>query len=511
MPSLPRSSTLSSPNAGHPGAAPAVRFALSDRRVATDRRDQQIAGACGSYLRTEIEHARQDASAEEKKRLECALSELELARIGTIHAFCGDLLRERPIEAAIDPLFKVAAEDEASELADQAFETWFQAALGAPPEAVRRILRRRSKRRPPREALRSALGSLIDHRDFPAPWRRDAFNRSAAIDTIMEQLARVAALAAESSRPDDHLTRNLREIRRFVDENARAEAVRGRDYDGLEASMRGFAHARSWTYQGFRRTRFGALSRDEVLLRRNAVKEELDAFVAASDADLAPLLHEALQSAVSAYEALKSRTGRLDFVDLLIKTRDLIRDDAGVRTELQRRFTHFFVDEFQDTDPLQAEILLLLSADESSETDARNIQPVPGKLFLVGDPKQAIYRFRRADVAIYEDVKKALLEKGAQLLHLTTSFRGPPSLQSFVNTAFSPVMGASPDESQAAYVPLDKWRPEIVGRPTIIALPVPRPYADYGKIINRQIEESLPEAVVGAAPPHRAARSWHPP
>jgi ATP-dependent exoDNAse (exonuclease V) beta subunit len=109
----------------------------------------------------------EDASAEEQKRLERALSELELARIGTIHAFCGDLLRERPIEAGIDPLFKVAAEDEASELADQAFETWFQAALGDPPEAVRRILRRRSKRQPPREALRSALGSLIDHRDFP--------------------------------------------------------------------------------------------------------------------------------------------------------------------------------------------------------------------------------------------------------------------------------------------------------------------------------------------------------
>lgn len=178
----------------------------------------------------------------------------------------------------------------------------------------------------------------------------------------------------------------------------------------------------------------------------------------------------------------------------MIKTRDLIRDDVGVRTELQRRFTHFFVDEFQDTDPLQAEIVLLLSADEPSETDARKIQPVPGKLFLVGDPKQSIYRFRRADVAIYEDVKKTLLANGAQLLRLTTSFRSPPSLQLFVNAAFSPVMSASPDESQAAYVPLDEWRPEITGRPTIIALPVPRPYANYGKITNRRIEESLPDA-----------------
>jgi len=302
-------------------------------------------------------------------------------------------------------------------------------------------------------------------------------------------------LAAESSWPDDYLARNLMEIERFVAENTRAEAVRGRDYDGLEASLRSLVRRRSWSWQGARRTRFGALSRDEVLLRRNAVKEELDAFIAASDADLAPLLHEALQSAVGAYEALKSRTGRLDFLDLLIKTRDLIRDDAGVRTELQRRFTHFFVDEFQDTDPLQAEIVLLLSADEPSETAARKIQPVPGKLFLVGDPKQSIYRFRRADVAIYKDVKKTLLANGAQLLHLTTSFRSPPSLQLFVNAAFSPVMGASPDESQAAYVPLDEWRPEITGRPTVIALPVPRPYADYGKITNRRIEESLPDAM----------------
>jgi ATP-dependent exoDNAse (exonuclease V) beta subunit len=284
------------------------------------------------------------------------------------------------------------------------------------------------------------------------------------------------------------------EIERFVAENARAEAVRGRDYDGLEASLRRFARERSWNWKGAQRTRFGARSRDEVLNRRNGVKGELDAFIAASDADLAPLLHEALQSAVSAYEALKSRTGRLDFLDLLIKTRNLIRDEAGVRTELQERFTHFFVDEFQDTDPLQAEILLLLSASDSKETDARKVQPFPGKLFLVGDPKQSIYRFRRADVAIYEDVKKTLLEKGAQLLHLTTSFRSPPSLQSFVNAAFAPVMGASPDESQAAYVPLDRWRPEIAGRPTIVALPVPRPYADYGKITNRQIEESLPDA-----------------
>src|SRR5215831_14777935 len=172
---------------------------------------EKAAGEMKLRLRSEIERARQEATAEERKRLERALSELELARVGTIHAFCGDLLRERPVEAGVDPLFDVAAEDEAEGLADQAFESWFQHALADPPEGMRRILRRRSRSRAPREMLRSAFGSLLDHRDFPAAWRRDAFDRQAAIDTIMEQLIGVGSLASKSSRPDN-LTQNLAEI-----------------------------------------------------------------------------------------------------------------------------------------------------------------------------------------------------------------------------------------------------------------------------------------------------------
>src|SRR5262249_53325311 len=113
----------------------------------------------------------------------------------------------------------------------------------------------------------------------------------------------------------------------------------------------------------------------------------------------------------------------------------------------------------------------------------------------VGDPKQSIYRFRRADVAIYEHVKNRLLADGAEPLFLNTSFRSLPSLQSFVNAAFAPVMGPSSDGSQASYVPLEPWRPETAERPTIVALPVPRPYSDRGQIANWRIDESLPDAV----------------
>ena len=102
---------------------------------------------------------------------------------------------------------------------------------------------------------------------------------------------------------------------------------------------------------------------------------------------------------------------------------------------------------------------------------------------------------RRADVAVYEEVKHRLLTTGARLVHLSTSFRGLPLLQSFVNSAFAPVMAAEPDGSQAAYVPLGHWRPDVADRPTIVALPVPRPYSDWGRIVGWRIEESLPDAV----------------
>jgi superfamily I DNA/RNA helicase len=108
--------------------------------------------------------------------------------------------------------------------------------------------------------------------------------------------------------------------------------------------------SRAWSWKGSPRTTFGQLSRDEVLARRDRAKADLEEFVARSDADIAPLIHEALQAPISEYVALKARAGVLDFLDLLIKARDLIRDNADVRQELQQRFTHVFVDEFQDTE-----------------------------------------------------------------------------------------------------------------------------------------------------------------
>src|SRR5688572_7516321 len=134
---------------------------------------EKAAGEMKLRLRTELERAREKAAGEERVRLERALAALELARIGSIHSFCADLFRERPIEARVDPMFEVAAEDETERLYNSAFDGWIERILADPPEGVRRILRRNE----PKDQLRRAGWNLVDRRDFDGAWRRDPFDR----------------------------------------------------------------------------------------------------------------------------------------------------------------------------------------------------------------------------------------------------------------------------------------------------------------------------------------------
>ena len=111
----------------------------------------------------------------------------------------------------------------------------------------------------------------------------------------------------------------------------------------------------------------------------------------------------------------------------------------------------------------------------------------------MGDPKQAIYRFRRADVGTYEEVKQLLLKNGAELLQLTTSFRSLPSIQAMINRAFAPHMDGMSENLQAGYVPLSPFREEYTEQPSIVALPVPEPYK---KMFSMEaVEDSLPDAI----------------
>ena len=157
----------------------------------------------------------------------------------------------------------------------------------------------------------------------------------------------------------------------------------------------------------------------------------------------------------------RRRAGRLSYVDLLELTAKLLRRSPGARRDLGRRYRRLLIDEFQDTDPLQAEIAFLLASEPEGEEAAdaqrwRSSEPRPGALFVVGDPKQSIYRFRRADIELYNEVKERFGSIG-RALTLTTNFRSCPPIGDLVNKAFASESrfpeAATP--SQPAFASLD--------------------------------------------------------
>jgi ATP-dependent helicase/nuclease subunit A len=458
---------------------------------------EKAAGELKLRVREQIEERRRCSSdGAERQRLDGALEKLEEAHISTIHSFCRDLLLERPVEAGIDPLFEVAPQDEADGILRAAFDRWFEEALRAPGPGLKRILARADSGREetPTSWLFNATVELAQWRDFPSEWERPRFDRESELETLFAEMGAIGALADFGS-PGDWLYESLAKIRLVASEALRLEKIRGVDLDAREAALMKLLRGSQnyWSWKGFGGD-FGETSRSDVVRRRAEFHRRLKILCDRIGADLAPQLKSELQAVIDRFQQLKRRVGKLDFMDLLLLARDMIRDHATVRIELQGRFTHIFVDEFQDTDPLQAEIILLLAADDPNDRDFRSVRPAMGKLFIVGDPKQSIYRFRRADIGLYQRVKQQLLQSGACLEHLTVSFRARPEIQSMVNSAMAPWMAES--ETQAAYEPLSSWR-EDSAQPPIIALPVPKPYGHFGKITNYAIDESLPKVVAG--------------
>ena len=463
---------------------------------------EKAAGELKLRLREQLEKRRREARDPEAPRLDAAVQNLEEAHVSTIHGFCADLLRERPVEARVDPLFKVLTEGQAERLFTEAFDRWFHGQLEQPSEGVRRSLRRigRGTRAGdvdedgPTTRLRRAGFELTQWRDFQAPWTREPFDRDSAIRRLADLVHTLADLSQHASYAGDNLALDTAPVRR-LSQDLRA-ARDGDDLDGLEGRLVALRRNRDFTRlrKGSGPTYAKGVPRAQVLAARDALVEALNDFQLRADADLAALLQQELRECIDHYERLKGREGALDFLDLLLRARDLIRDDSAVRAHFQRRFRRIFVDEFQDTDPLQAELLLLLAADDPSESRWQQVTPVRGKLFIVGDPKQSIYRFRRADVAVYRTVCERLEAAGATAVRLRRSFRSVPNIQRAVNAAFGPIMDGDTETLQASYVPLEASRVDEPGQPSVVALPVPRPYGARF-IAAREIERSLPDAV----------------
>lgn len=198
----------------------------------------------------------------------------------------------------------------------------------------------------------------------------------------------------------------------------------------------------------------------------------------------------AITGAIETYDEIRRVQGKLNFQDLLMKAAELLRDKPTIRKHFRKKFSHILVDEFQDTDPIQAEVIMLLAADSIYETDWRKCKPRAGALFVVGDPKQSIYRFRRADIVTYNQVKSIIKQNSGRIVSLATNFRSSVKLVNWINLCFENEFSKHSEESSPNYVPLLKEVPSAAddGSPFVQRLPIPDDLSKNSQITDFESE-----------------------
>ncbi|HTS16562.1 MAG TPA: UvrD-helicase domain-containing protein [Verrucomicrobiae bacterium] len=392
---------------------------------------EKAAGELKVRLRERLEETLRGA------QLAQALSDLERAHITTIHSFCAWILRERPVEAVVDPQFVVADDLQRQLLLEQAWEEWLETELAHNPPALRQALMRGIEL----DRFPELVAQLVDH--------RDRLDRATQLDAMPLDAANVLA-RVKSVAPA--LERCLKHFRERTDNSCvRAQTLLDTLPSLDQASTdRQIAVLRSLEITAPKAIALldGPEAFREMKDLTKQLKALLDDFRAAADHNFLVALVNWLRGFVDHFQKVKHERAVLDFDDLLLKTRNLVRDNTEVRADLQRRFKFVVVDEFQDTDPVQTELVLLLG------------QGAPGKLFVVGDPKQSIYGFRRADIEMYANARRQI-EKTGKTLTFQQNFRSRSTILDWVNDVFSKILVKSEDgHYQPEYIPL-KPRPDL--------------------------------------------------
>ncbi|HVR42992.1 MAG TPA: UvrD-helicase domain-containing protein [Thermoanaerobaculia bacterium] len=384
---------------------------------------------------------------EEIERLRTALTQLDRAFLGTTHAFCARLLRERPVEAGLDPEFRELDEQEARIDAAEFWSRWWELETTSGDPVV--IEARRAGLGAAK--LAAAFHRILYHPDVRLAWKQvDPPDLAGAMRRLDELLDAMAPLVPEP-RTDgkgeafEQTVRDLLKRRASMDPTDVTDQLRLLR-EANHASRRPVQML--WRDKG-RAKQFGEDYRAFV---ENVLRPTLDRWRA--------YVHGVALSivvpAAEAYAEERREQGKVTFEDLLVRARDLLRDQPEVRRYFQARWRRVLVDEFQDTDPVQAEILFYLTGEDTEERRWRKLVPRPGSLFIVGDPKQSIYRFRRADITTYLTVRERIEACGGKVVVLSTNFRSTPAICSFVNESFGTLFAAAAVEEgrQAAHVDL---------------------------------------------------------
>ena len=381
-----------------------------------------------------------------------ALRHIERSEIGTIHSFAATLLRLYPMESGLDPQFR---EDDGiwfERHFEEKWAIWLDQELssqGAQKEYWRQVLRKISL-----EEMRGIAFSLCS--ETVQLNRLVHLSRDKKIPRpILVWLKRLEqkALGLISEHPDekhqiDKLTRaSLKIIREFLARGELEEGVLEKEKAFLaekEASP-----VKAWAEDEFEQ------AKELVRVARRLCRV---------DGRLMQLLCDLLIPFAEGCREDFVKEGFVSFDGLLVRARNLVRDHLPVREELKRQFKAILIDEFQDTDPVQYEILLYLAEQPGQHArDWRRIKLTPGKTFVVGDPKQSIYAFRRADIEAYLSVVQKIIKAQDGIeCRLTTNFRSHEGILNVVNGIFESLI--LPREGlQPSYVAIHPPEPSDAG------------------------------------------------
>jgi ATP-dependent helicase/nuclease subunit A len=423
----------------------------------------------------------------EQQRYADALAALDHAPIGTLHAFARRLLNEYPVAAGLPPGFTVLDELESNLAFDERWEDLLERLLADPHPpggaveggveflqllAFDRLRLRTAFRRVANDF--HANWDLVEDRvDIapPPPWQPDlsrlvqlggdvAAVMPPADDTQAELVAGVARRMQQAA-ADTTLVGRLEAVSRLA--RLSGKGVKA----GNKAKWR--PHPGEQALTDLRDLHAQLASEAEALLRH--VRDYRVQLVGAI------LGRWVLESA-----AQRAADGTLEFHDLLVLARRLVASRPDIRAALHQRYQRLLLDEFQDTDPIQLEIAVRLASppdDLLHDDDWTQLAPLPGRLFIVGDPKQSIYRFRRADIAQYLRSAAQFGAQGAQP-QLTANFRSSQHVIGWVNHVFEQLITFTAD-AQPEYRPLDACRSEHVEHGSVRLLGV-EPHADLAEL-----------------------------
>lgn len=490
-------------------------------RVAAITFTEAAAAELRDRIRSELEKASSDGQREQDERDRChqGVADLDRAEICTLHSFAGSLLRERPLEAGLPPSFEISDEIMAGLKFEEVWNGWLDRHLDGETELGPQLAFALDVRLTPNHlkttarAFHQNYSDLLDV-EFLAPDNQLA----ATIEAILVAVPELERLCAYSKHGDDDPL--------YVHVRSRLDVISNRPAattgltDGYRFLLKvlplrqrqgrqGDWHTDPDTSRNACAVLKGILSD----LHRQASKE----IETARRRALMPILED-LRQTVLEYARQRRAEGRAEFHDLLVWARELLRDNPSVRNYFRNRYTHLLIDEAQDTDPIQAEIAMLLA--EPAGVDSTNpdhpIQwdqttPEPGKLFVVGDPKQSIYRFRRADVGQMKRLQSSMERSGGRTLKLVQNFRSQKPVIGWVNHLFAQWMqeplgdGEDDSNSQTGYDPMSALWVGDTGNPNR-----PRVWTLGNEVVDARIDDVRREEAreIGLLLRQMVAQQW---